>query len=268
MPNLRFHLLGWAFSVLVIVSAQAGASTIERILERGHLILGTSGNMPAMSMIPEPGRLVGYDIDLGRLIAESMGVGLQPRVMPFDQLLAALQDGEVDIVISNMTITPERNLRVAFVGPYLVSGKCIVTKDVSLAKADEASTDLNTAETRLAVLKGSTSQDFVREILPKATVVPVDDYDQAAEMVRDDEVTGLLSDYPICLATLKAHPDAEFVSLFSLLTYEPIGIALPGGDAQFVNWAENFLDRLKGTHTLKALNERWFGRPTLIEKRP
>ena len=69
----------------------------------------------------------------------------------------------------------------------------------------------------------------------------------------------MLTDYPICLATLKSHPDAGFVSVFSLLTYEPIGIALPAGDAQFINWTENFLDRMDKTNGLKEFGHRWFG---------
>jgi len=169
----------------------------------------------------------------------------------------------VDVVLSNVTINPKRNLRVAFVGPYLESGKCIVAKQTALAQADRESTDLNSPDTRLAVLNGSTSESFARQLFPKVTLVPIDSYETGAELVRTDEASGLLTDYPICLATLKANPDAGFVSLFSLLTYEPIGIALPAGDAQFINWTENFLKRLDGTEALKGLGQRWFGRTTL-----
>jgi polar amino acid transport system substrate-binding protein len=234
-------------------------STLARIQERGALVLGTSGNMLTMSQADANGKVRGFDIDIARLMADSMGVKLETRVMPFSELLPALEGGEVDVAISNMTITPKRNLRVAFVGPYMTSGKCIVTKDASLAKAQK-SQNLNTPDTRLAVLKGSTSEDFARALFPQATVITVDDYAAAAKMVRNDEAGGLLTDYPICLSTLKTNPDAGFRSLFSLLTYEPIGIALPANDAQFINWTQNFLHRLEGTDTLEGLGRRWFGK--------
>jgi polar amino acid transport system substrate-binding protein len=140
----------------------------------------------------------------------------------------------------------------------MVSGKCIVTKDEAMAKAEQ-STDLNTADTRLAVLSDSTSEDFASELLPEATLIRVQDYGKAAELVASDQASGMLTDYPICLATLKSNPDAGFVSVFSLLTYEPIGIALPANDAQFVNWTENFLERMDGTNGLAELSRRWFG---------
>jgi polar amino acid transport system substrate-binding protein len=69
----------------------------------------------------------------------------------------------------------------------------------------------------------------------------------------------MLSDYPVCLATLKENPDAGLVSVFSRLTYEPIGIALPPGDARFINFAENLLERLDQTGALEELARRWFG---------
>ncbi len=258
LPTLLLMLL------TLCCTAQAAAnSTLERIQARGSLILGTSGNMPSMSQAGADGQVIGFDIDLARVIASMMSVKLEMRVMPFGELIPALEKGDVDIVISNLTITPERNLRVAFVGPYMVSGKCIVTKDEAMAKAEQ-STDLNTADTRLAVLADSTSEDFASELLPEATLIRVQDYGKAAELVASDQASGMLTDYPICLATLKSNPDAGFVSVFSLLTYEPIGIALPANDAQFINWTENFLERMDGTNGLAELSRRWFGDSELV----
>jgi len=241
----------------------AEASALERIQARGTLILGTSGNMPSMSQADADGKVTGFDIDLARVMAGMMGVKLEVRVMPFSDLLPALEAGKVDVVISNVTITPERNLRVAFVGPYMVSGKCMVTKDKALAAAEQ-STDLNTAETRIAALAGSTSEKFVRELFPAATVMTFDDYAKGTDMVLNDSADGMLTDYPICLATLKRNPDAGLASVFSLLTYEPIGIALPAGDAQFINWTENFLDRMEGTNGLEEFGRHWFGKAKLV----
>lgn len=254
------------FLAVCLFSAGANAEPgayLTRIAERGTLILGTSGNMPSMSQADESGGLSGFDIDLARVMADMMGVKLETRIMPFSELLPALESGEVDVVISNVTITPRRNMRVAFVGPYMRSGKCIVTRDEALAKARE-STNLNIQETRLAVLNGSTSVDVARELFPEATLLKVDDFGRAAELVKNDEANGLLTDYPVCLAMVKDNPGAGFISVFSLLTYEPIGIALPADDALFINWTENFLERMEETNGLKELGARWFGQVKLV----
>ena len=258
LSHLTLLLILFLSAVGTQASVAAQASTLVRIQERGQLILGTSGNMPTMTQVDASGKVTGFDIDIARLMANVMGVKLVPRVMPFHELLPALESGKVDVVISNLTITPGRNLRVAFVGPYLTSGKCVVTRNKALAEAQQ-SPDLNTPATRLATLEGSTSEEFARELFPQATVVTVVDYAAAADMVKKGEVAGMLTDFPICMATLKNNPDAGFVSLFSLLTYEPIGIALAPDDAHFINWTSNFLERLEATDTLKELRKIWFG---------
>ena len=262
--NLSLGLLILLLAGCNTMQTQSDSSTLARIQQRGQLILGTSGNMPSMTQRDATGKLVGLDIDMARLMADVMDVELVTEVLPFSELLPALKAGKVDLVISNVTITPKRNLEVAFVGPYLTSGKCIVTKNEALARAREAG-NLNTPATRLAALKGSTSEDFARALFSEATIVTIEDYADGAAMVSSDQVGGMVTDYPICVATLKSNPDAGFVSLFSLLTYEPIGIALPPNDPLFVNWTENFLNRMNETGTLKGLGQRWMGNVRLSQ---
>lgn len=255
---------GILFSLLIIsigstaALAADGTPVMSRIQKSGELVLGTSGNMPPMTFKQADGSLNGFDISMAELMADVMKVKLVTKVMPFNELIPALKSGKVDVVMSNMTINPTRNMQVAFVGPYMTSGKCIVTKKDNLAKADEAK-DLDIKDMRMAVLKGSTSEDFVRTLMPKVTITTVDDNQQGADMVASDKVGGMLTDYPICLATIKNNPDAGFVSVFSLLTYEPIGIAVSGDDALFINWTENFLERLKQTTVLDVIGKKWLG---------
>lgn len=237
----------------------AGVSTLASIQKSGQLVLGTSANMPPMTGKDENGKVVGFDIHLARFMADGMGVELKIKTMPFNKLLSALEKGEVDVVISNMTMNPKRNLKVAFVGPYMTSGKCVLTKKEGLAKA-KAAENLNSPDIRLAALKGSTSADFVKALLPEATMTLVDDYDDAVSLMNEDKIGGLMTDYPICLSMLERYPDAGFVSLFSLLSYEPIGIALPAGDSLYINWTENFLKRLAGMGAIDQLQVRWFGK--------
>jgi polar amino acid transport system substrate-binding protein len=249
-------------ATLIPAGQVMAGDAMTRILDRGTLIVGTSATMPPMTFKGADGEVTGLDIDLARLIASVMGVKLEVRVLPFDELVPAVKQGDVDLALSNLTITPKRNLDVAFVGPYLTSGKCMLTKDEALAKPEEGS-DLGARAPRIAVMSGTTSEDFARELMPEATLVPIDDYQAAAGMVRDDEADALLTDYPICLALLKANPQAGFVSVLSRLTYEPIGIALPADDAHLQNFVENVLVRLEQTKTLEQVGERWLGKVRL-----
>ena len=258
MFTLFYSLLMLTVGLVTSPVALSETSTLTNIKQSGQLVLGTSANMPPMTGTNEDGKNVGFDIHLARLMADSMDVNLKIKTIPFDKLLSALEKGEVDVVISNMTMNPKRNMKVAFVGPYMTSGKCVITKKEGLAKA-EAAENLNSPKIRLTALKGSTSIEFINNLLPEATITLVDDYDDAVRLINEDKAGGLLTDYPICLSMMKRYPDAGFVSLFSLLSYEPIGIALPAGDSLYINWTENFLKRLEGLGVIDELKVRWFG---------
>lgn len=240
------------------VQTVSATPVIDRIQTRGELILGTSADQPPLSQLNKQGKVEGLDIDIATMMASSMGVKLTVRVLPFNQLINALEQGEVDIVLSNLTITPTRNLKVAFVGPYMTSGKCILTKNAALAKAGAAKS-LNNSNVKIVAQKGSTSEYLVRQLLPKARLKVIEGNDKAVNLVRSDKVDAMITDFPICMSSIKNNPDSKFISVFSLLTYEPIGVAIPANDALFINWTENFLQRLKGTDTLDELGARWFG---------
>lgn len=258
---ISFSILS-LFMISSNVHAVDGAPVISRILKSGKLVVGTTGDMPLMSEKLVSGELVGFDIDMAKAMAETMGVKLELRTMPFDHLIPALEQGMVDIVLSNMTMTINRNMRIAFAGPYFVSGKCLVTREQEIAQADEPE-DLKAANAKIAVIKGTTSEDFVKELLPLAKRMPVDNIDTGINIVASGKANAFLTDFPICLSIMKRYPDSGFQSVVSLLTYEPIGIALPANDPLLINLAENFINRAENVGLIQNLGLKWFGQAKL-----
>ena len=265
MNNVSRLIIAFTALFFVItgnVYAGDNSPVLSRIQKSGNLVLGTSGTMPLMSEKTMTGEVIGYDIDMAKALAESMGVKLVTKVIPFDELIPALESGKVDIVLSNMTMTVDRNMRVAFAGPYFVSGKCLITKEQDMAKADDA-TDLKQSDITMAVVKGTTSEMFVKELLPQIKRLPVADADAGTDMVAQGKAKAMLTDFPICLSVMKRYPDSGFQSVVSLLTYEPIGMALPANDPLFANLAENFLVRAENVGVMTALTLKWFGNAKL-----
>jgi polar amino acid transport system substrate-binding protein len=249
-------------------TANTSASpVIDRILQRGELVVGMAGNMPPLNMTTKEGELIGYEVDLAKGMAKAMGVRAKLQVIPFAELLPALQSGKIDLILSNMTITPTRNLKVAFVGPYFTSGKAFLTKIKTIALADEAN-DIDAKKTRLVALKGSTSQAFVEEAIPGATLVTTDDYDEAVKMVLEDKVHAMVADYPICVVSVYRYPDKGLLSVVTTLTYEPIGVGVPAGDPLLVNWVENFMGIAEKTGLLEKLKETWLLRADWLQRLP
>ncbi len=240
---------------------------LQHILDSGELRVGLSGNQPPLNMTDKNGEIIGLEVDLMKALARSMGLTTRFVVKPFADLIPAIERGEVDVVISGMTITPERNARVAFAGPYFISGKSVLTKSPTIASADSV-TSLDNADQRYAVLAGSTSEAFVEQVLPKAVSVPTTDYDTAVQMVLDDEVDAMIADFPICQLSVLRHPEADLSTLMTPFTIEPLGIALPTDDPLFINLIENYLNTLENTGLLAQFKAKWFSDGSWISELP
>ncbi len=240
------------------VNAQGDSSPVlQRIAKTKILRVGMTGEQPPFNVKNRDGKLIGVDVDLGQALARSMGVTLEIVEMPFAKLLPALEDGKVDIVMSGMTITLQRNVRVPFVGPYHVSGKSMLAKSDTLA-AMQSAKELNTDKWKIAVLRGSTSEEFVKSRLGKTKLTTTVNYDEAIDLLLEGKVDAVVADAPVCALTIMRYPDAGLVRLHKPLTIEPIGIAIAPGDALLVNLVGNYLQALRASGILEQLQKKWF----------
>ena len=264
-------------SILLLASLTACATSgktkhshsyvLDRIIERDELVVGTAASMPPFNLISTSGEIIGYEIDLAQYFSNSLGVELRFETMPFVDLLPALEEGRVDMVMSGMTMTADRNTRVAFVGPYFISGKSLLTKLQTVATIEDPS-EVNNSDWTFTALEGSTSQVFVEQLLSRANFVPVKTYDDAVEMIRRNEADALVADYPVCALNALLYQDEGFIFLPTPLTYEPIGVALPADDPLFINWVENRLATIEGSGIMEELLTYWFGGGSWINELP
>ena len=252
---------------LVVPSAASAGPAIDRILQRKELIVGITGNQPPLNATTKEGQIIGLDADLATYMAAAMGVKLSFSPMPFAELLPALLTGKVDVVISGMSMSPDRNLKVAFVGPYFISGKSIVAK---AEKADSLSSpaDLAAPDVKIVVLEGSTSQTLIKTVIPAAQLQTTTDYDKALELVIEGKVDAMVADYPFCALAVLRNPEKKLATLDEPFTFEPLGIALPGDDPLLINWVQNYLMTLQGSDGLQNMVERWFKDSSWLSKLP
>ena len=275
MKNTRMFVVLVLLLGFLAACAQTGAvnpsstpaPVLARIQQRGELVVGTAASMPPLNMTTKDGRIIGLDIDLANFIADSMDVKLRKEKMLFKDLLPALETGKVDMVISGLTITAERNTRVAFVGPYYISGKGVLTSVATLASITDPD-DLDKKEFKITALEGSTSERFVKIQLPHAVYMPAKDYDAGVKMVIEGTVDAMIADHPICVISVARYPQHDLFTIVSPFTYEPIGIALPAGDPLFVNLVDNLLNSVAGSGALDRATRYWFEKGEWFDQLP
>lgn len=249
------------------VSSAADSPVLDRVVDQRVLRVGMSGSQPPFNVKSRNGSLIGIEVDLATAIAAGLRVDLEIVQKPFGELLGELEAGRVDMVMSGMSITPERSQQVSFVGPYLMSGKSILTKSSTLAAAGDAG-QINTADVTLAALSNSTSETFAQRALPEAKLVTVADYDEAVKLLREDKVDAVVADMPICRLTIMRYPEAGFATLKEPFTYEPLGIAVSADDPQFLNLVDNFVDAMEATGALDAIRANWLNNGSWIAALP
>jgi polar amino acid transport system substrate-binding protein len=270
----------WRSSLLVVALAlaagcahapgntNAGAplSKFQEILQKNELIVGMTGKQPPLNSRDKAGQLIGLEPDLARKIAEAMGVKIKFELMDFFELFPALESGRLDLILSGLTMTPQRNLRMAFAGPYFVTGKSFLTKADHIAKCQELC-DVDSPQTTLTFLKGSTSQSFAEKMIPKARMIPARDYDEAIRLVLEDKADAMIADFLTCVLAVLRHPNRGLSTSLKTFSFEPLGIALPGTDPLLINWMDNFLKILQGTGELKKLSEDWLKNELWVEEK-
>ncbi len=253
-------LLGLAFGCQGGFSGHSSSPThadaVHRIVESGRLRVGMSGVQPPLNMKSRAGELIGFDVDVAEALADAMDLELELIERPFGELLDGLEKNEYDLVISSLTITPARNARVAFVGPYLISGATILTRAKLLEELEDTSA-LAAPERSWGALAGSTGEALLREAFPGAKVVTADDLSTLVPKVIAGELDGLVSDLPYVRFEIARHPDAGLAELPSPLTTEPIGIALAPGSPLLANLVENYINALEYTGQLMQMKVYW-----------
>ncbi len=263
-----------ALALLLALLSQSGCeradttgSPLQRILEAGELRVGTAANVPPLAMRDRAGKLIGLEIDLVRALGGAMNLKVRFIELAFAELLPALERGEVDLAIAGLTMTAERNARVAFAGPYFVSGTSVLSKAPELVDVEDAAA-LNAPERRFAALEASTGARFVTQHMPTAKLVTVADNDAGVALVLNDEVDALIADFQVCAVARWRHPEAGLHTRYSPFTTEPLGIALPPNAPLFLNLVTNYLNTLEETGELAQLKARWLGDGSWIEALP
>lgn len=197
---------------------------------------------------------IGFDMDLIRAVAKEMGYKAEISNINFDGLIPALESGNIDVIISGMTINDERKKKVNFSAPYYKSGLTIIVKDDNTEIAEFK--DL--AGKRVAVQIGTTSAAEVKKI----EGVIVKEYNSSADTFMELKAGGVdavvndrpVNDYYIMksgVKNVKALPD--------LLTSEDYGIAVNKKNEALLKEVNTALEKLQKNGDYDKIFKKWFG---------
>jgi polar amino acid transport system substrate-binding protein len=235
----------------------AKKSTIEDILKAGELRVGfESGYMP-FEMTDKTGNFVGFDIDMAKEMAKAMGVKFVPVNTAWDGIIPALLTKKFDIIMSGMTVTQERNLKINFASPYIVVGQTVIINKKHQGKI-KSYKDLNDAKYIVTSKLGTTGEQSVKRMIPKAQYKSFEEEVTAAMEVVSGKADAFVYDLPFCVVFMAQQgATGQLVFLDKPFTYEPLAWAVRKGDPDFLNWLNNFLSQVKNDGRYDLIYQKW-----------
>ncbi|MGX9416001.1 transporter substrate-binding domain-containing protein [Vibrio sp. WJH972] len=246
-----------ALGAIVLCSATANASEgLDRIAESGELrACFDAGYMP-FEMKSKNNSYVGFDIDLGKVMAKEMGVKYVPVNTAWDGIIPALITGKCDMIIAGMTINAQRNMKVNFSDPYIIVGQSIILNPKLEGKI-KSYKDLNTSEHTVTSKLGTTGEVVVKRMLSKAKYNAFETETDAAMEVINGKADAMIYDMPF-VSIYAAQNSDKVASILEPFTFEPLGIAVKQGDPDMLNFLNNFLRQIKGDGTYDRIYDKWF----------
>jgi polar amino acid transport system substrate-binding protein len=253
---LKSAIAGALLACSVLTQAVAAPSALENILSKGQLkACFEAGYMP-FEMKAKDGRFIGFDLDIARHMARSIGVKFVPVNTAWDGIIPALQTGKCDIIIAGMTITPQRNLKVNFVDPYIVIGQSLLISP-KLAGKIKSYKDLNNTKYTITSKLGTSGAEAAKRYIPKAKLDLFDTEADAVLQVSNGKADAYIYDLPYNAVYAAQHPK-QVVHLDKPFTYEPLGWAIRQDDPNFLNFLNNYLRQIKGDGTYQRMYNKWF----------
>lgn len=228
---------------------QKDVTELDKIKEKGVIVMATSPDYPPFETVDDAGNVVGFDIDLANEIAKELGVEIDLKEMSFGTIIDAVRNGQVDIGISGFSITPDRLESVDMTDPYLIGGQVIVTTSDSGVNGPE---DLNGE--KVAVGMGSTCEKAAMTI-EGAEVVSLDDFNLGFVMLENGSVKAVVAD--ISVANDYIEKNDNFVIAGEPLTYEETAIVVKKGNDDLTEALNKIIKELKENGKIDELKSKW-----------
>jgi glutamate transport system substrate-binding protein len=228
-------------------------STMAELQEAGEITIGVKFDVPPFGLNnPQTGEVEGFDVDLGNYIADRLGVEAVFREATSDNRIPLLVDGTIDLILSTMTITEERDLEIDFSEPYYVANGDVLVPEGSDIQSLE---DLNGNTVCTAL--GSTYQETIKQEAPDAQLRLVDLYSECFDQVQTGQVDAVSTDNVILTGMTIQDDSLQLLDLD--YTTEPYGAGIPEGDTEFKQFVDESIAEFIDSGQWQETYDEWVG---------
>jgi polar amino acid transport system substrate-binding protein len=242
--------------------AAAADSALRHVLSSGTLKVASCLTFTPFGFTDPQGQPDGYDVDIAKELAKDMGVKLEVVDTTSSNRIPNLQTNKVDVVFCNFTRTLERAKEIAFTDPYVIATEGLLVRTGS----GVASLESMKGRT-VAVVKGSTNADVLRERGIDVKVAEFDSSQSAVLAVKQGQADAMVEDSNYLQYQAKLNPGLQVVTS-NLVPLEYNAFGVKQGDQVWVNYLNQFLFDLSSSGKNLELYRKWFGVDPRFPLRP
>lgn len=230
---LCFLALAMVFSLVTV--AYADDSHLYSVLDSGKLRVAVIPDNPGWSVMTAEGDWVGYDVEIAKLLAETLGVEVEFVPTEGGNRVTMVQTDKCDVVIACLTATLERAKSVAFSLPYAAGGLIPLCRADNMIESWE-----NLADKKISLARGSTGDVFATEAFPDAEITRFDAIADAFVALKTKKVDVLLEED--AAVYLLAQDDAEVAPMnVDIKNGAYISFASAQEDSIWLNYLNTFI---------------------------
>lgn len=245
----RVFLCLLASAVLPLPSCAPGYSEARDPNAPPPLRVGVSGNNAPLIFESGRGEFGGVEAAFARMLGEELGRPVRFVPMRFDRLIPVLQRGEIDIIMSGMTVTDQRRSLVDFTDPHMASGQGLLVRNARASLFQDPQL-LFISPFRIGVEQGAVGKAVALRLHPGSTVVPFATPDRAARALLEDRVDVVLHDAPVLWHITARNPTADYRLIPRLLVNESLAWAVRRGDSELLGQANSAIAKWRANGRL------------------
>jgi glutamate transport system substrate-binding protein len=228
-------------------------TTMAKLQDRGEITIGVKYDVPPFGFKnPQSGEIEGFDVEMGKIVADELGV--EPKFVEAisDNRIPFLQQGEVDLILSTMTINQERDMEIEFSEPYYIArGRILVPGDSDIKGIEDL------AGKRVCTALGSTYEETIREQAPDADLKLVDTYSECLELLQNGAIDAISTDDVILTGMIIQDDTLKMVG--DELTTEPYGAGIKEGDKEFQKFVSDTFTAAEQDGRWEDIYQEWVG---------
>lgn len=244
-----------ALCLMFCVSAASAEGMVDKIKEKGTLVLGTEATYGPYEFLDDDANPIGCDIWLAQQIADELGVELKIQDMAFDGIINSVMIGDVDIGIAAFTVTPERAEVIDFTHQYELSEQLLVAK-----KGDGATyaTKESLAGKKVGAQMGTIQSELITSALPDSELFELDTYPNLAMEVINGNIVGFVCDKAVGEGMISQNDNleaAEFAFSAEEAAFGKAAVIAKGND-DFMEVVNKVIDKVVADGSyLKAFDD-------------